>query len=233
MEIERNNLSRRVFLTGSAGGLALASVGVANVATAEPPSGKRKRLPAPAPMIPPVPAILLTVKGAPGAPDEISVVWTFVVNGDPPQIGISVDRTHVALKGIEAHREFVLNVPVAGIVEQFDRVDMNTHSAGDKYKLSGLTRGRAAVVDAPTVEECPIHVECRVLKAMDVPPTRKLFIAGVVATTAVGSACDETGRLNVSKVPFFGMTAGSGEFYTMGKLVGHIGKTVGRNDIRY
>jgi hypothetical protein len=41
------------------------------------------------------------------------------------------------------------------------------------------------------------------------------------------------GRLIVSNVPFFGMTAGSGEFYTMGKLVGHIGKTVGRTDIKY
>jgi hypothetical protein len=29
------------------------------------------------------------------------------------------------------------------------------------------------------------------------------------------------------------MTAGSGEFYTMGRKVGHIGQTVGRSDIRY
>jgi len=29
------------------------------------------------------------------------------------------------------------------------------------------------------------------------------------------------------------MTAGSGEFYTMGEKVGHIGKSVGRSDIKY
>ena len=117
MDAEQSGLSRRIFLGGSAGGFALAALGVTADAQAAPPSGKRRKLSAPAPMIPPVPAILLSVKGPPGSPDEISVVWTFVVNGDPAQIGISVDQTHVALKGIETHREFVLNVPVAGIVE--------------------------------------------------------------------------------------------------------------------
>jgi hypothetical protein len=46
-------------------------------------------------------------------------------------------------------------------------------------------------------------------------------------------AVDENERLRVDDVPFFGMTAGSGEFYTMGQAVGNIGKTVGRSDIRY
>ncbi|MDE3262302.1 MAG: hypothetical protein OYL41_10005, partial [Acidobacteriota bacterium] len=49
-------------------------------------SGPRRNLAEPGPMVPPCPAILLTVNGRPGDPDEISVLWTFVVNGDPPQI---------------------------------------------------------------------------------------------------------------------------------------------------
>lgn len=57
-------------------------------------------------MLPPVPAILLTVKGGPNEPDEISVVWTFVINGKPPQVGISADVKHVANKLVDLHREF-------------------------------------------------------------------------------------------------------------------------------
>ncbi len=68
---------------------------------------------------------------------------------------------------------------------------------------------------------------------MDVPPLRKLFIAEVVATTAIEGAVDQAGRLVVPNVPFFGMTAGSGEHYTMGDRVGNIGMTVGRTDIKY
>ncbi len=224
MQDEQRVVSRRVFLAGSASGLALAG-----------PLGSRKRsaLKEPGPMLPPVPAILLSVKGKDGQPDEVSVVWTFVVNGSPPQVGVSVDHTHVAHGGITEHGQFVLNVPVAEIIVPFDHVDMNTHKVGDKYKLSGLTRGKAMMVNAPTVEECPIHLECKVIKAVELPPSRTLFIADVVATTVVEGICDEAGRLKVSAANYFGMTPGSGEFYTMGKLVGHIGETVGRSDIKY
>ena len=194
---------------------------------------KRLRLAENGPMIPPVPAILLTVRGRPGDPDEISVVWTFVLEGKPPQIGISVADYHIAGDLIKLYEEFVLNVPTADIITAFDTVDMNSSKVGDKYALSGLTEGKAIKVNAPTVEEAPIHVECKIFETIDVPPHRTVFFADVVATTVHEGVCDKDGRLIVPNVSFFGMTAGSGEFYTMGKLVGHIGKTVGRTDIKY
>jgi len=193
---------------------------------------RRIQLAEPGPMLPPVPAILLTVNGNNGIPDEISVVWTFIIEGNPPQIGISVHAHHVAQRFISKHKEFVLNVPTTKIIGAFDTVDMNSSKVGDKFKLTGLTRGKAIKVNAPTIEESPIHCECRVFNTIKVPPARTVFLAEVVATTVHEDVCDKNGRLIVSAVPFFGMTAGSGEFYTMGKLVGHIGKSVGRNDIR-
>lgn len=201
--------------------------------TPGPLGGVRRSLAEPGPMVPPVPAILLTINGAAGDPDEISVLWTFVVNGDPPQIGVSAGSEHLARGLLEQHSEFVLNVPTAAFIEAFDTVDMNSSRVGDKFQLAGLTRGRAVAVDAPTIEEAPIHCECRTISSLEVPPSRKLFIAEVVATTALDGAVDEDGRLVVPAVPFFGMTAGSGEHYTMGDRVGNIGMTVGRSDIKY
>ena len=65
------------------------------------------------------------------------------------------------------------------------------------------------------IAESPIHVECRVFSTIDVPPERVMFLAEVTATTVHEGVCDKHGRLIVENVPFFGMTAGSGEFYTM------------------
>jgi flavin reductase (DIM6/NTAB) family NADH-FMN oxidoreductase RutF len=196
-------------------------------------SGPRRTLAEPGPMVPPVPAILLSINGADGGPEELSVLWTFVVNGDPPQIGVAAGSEHLARRLLEQHDEFVLNVPVASMIQAFDTIDMNSSRVGDKYALSGLTRGTATMVDAPTIEEAPIHCECRTIGSLEVPPMRKIFVAEVVATTARAGAVDETGRLIVPGVPFFGMTAGSGEHYTMGERVGNIGMTVGRSDIKY
>lgn len=184
-------------------------------------------------MLPPVPAILLTVNGKPDEPDEISVLWTFVVNGDPPQVGVSAGDEHRAGPLLALNREFVLNVPVEPLVRAFDTVDMNSSKVADKFALSGLTRGKATVVKAPTVEEAPIQLECRVSHTLRVPPARTVYLADVVATTVQEGVCDADGRLIVSSAAFFGMTAGSGEFYTMGQKIGHIGQTVGRSDIRY
>ncbi|HET7292754.1 MAG TPA: flavin reductase family protein [Vicinamibacteria bacterium] len=180
-----------------------------------------------------MPAILLTVNGKPGEPDEISVLWSFVVNGEPPQVGVSAGDEHRAGALLALHREFVLNVPETSFVEAFDRVDMSSSKVADKFALSGLTRGKATVVNAPTVEEAPIQLECRVSHVLRVPPERTVFLADVVATTVREGVCDAEGRLIVSAAAIFGMTAGSGEFYTMGRKVGHIGQSVGRSDIRY
>lgn len=221
---------RRRFLERSAGlWLAAGRAG----AQAAPRGLARVALAKPGPMLPPVPAILLTVEGMPGEPDEISVVWTFVVNGDPPQVGISVGDEHRAGRLVAAHREFVLNVPVAALVHPFDVVDMSSGKVADKFALSGLTRGRATVVRAPAVREAPVQVECRVAHTLRVPPGRTVFIADVVATTVHEGTCDAAGRLIAGSAAFFGMTAGSGEFHTLGLKVGHIGQSAGRSDIRY
>ena len=111
-----SELSRRTFLAAATAGAAFPGMVFEEVGGVRPRRATRVGLSKPGPMIPPVPAILLTVRGEPGDPDHISVVWTFVVNGDPPHVGVSVGDEHAALGLIERHREFVLNVPFAGSV---------------------------------------------------------------------------------------------------------------------
>src|SRR5262249_6024214 len=127
--------TRRRFLTGATGLLALLRPAAARPGPETRPSGSNRRvpLPRPRPMLPPLPPILPTVNGKPGGRDEISVLWTFVVNGDPPQVGVSAGDEHRAGPLVALHREFVLNVPVATIVDEFDRVDMSSGRTADKF----------------------------------------------------------------------------------------------------
>jgi flavin reductase (DIM6/NTAB) family NADH-FMN oxidoreductase RutF len=225
---------RRRFLAEATPLLSLIGTGLLPAAAhARPGPRLRVTLEEPGPMLPPVPAILLTVNGAPNEPDEISVLWSFVVNGRPAQVGVSAGDEHRAAALLALHGEFVLNVPVASLVHAFDLVDMSSGRVADKFALSGLTRGRATTVAAPTVAEAPIQLECRVSHRLRVPPARTVFIADVVATTVEEGICDADGRLIVGSAAFFGMTAGSGEFYTLAQKVGQIGQTAGRSDIRY
>ena len=229
---------RRVFLAQPAIALLAARAALAG----EPPVGQsgeqaaersRVVLAKPGPMLPPSQAIITSVRGKPGDPDELSVLWTFVVNGDPAQIGVAAGDEHIAGALIALHKEFVLNVPTASMIHGFDVIDFSSGKPGDKFAKSGFTRGQAAVVNAPTVNEAPIQLECRLLHTLRVPPMRTLFVAGVVATTVLDGICDADGRLRPESAAFVGMAAGCGEFYTLGQKVGHIGQSVGRRDIRY
>jgi len=193
----------------------------------------RRTIPKPGPMVPPVPAIITSVHGKPSDPDELSVLWTFVVNGDPPQVGVAAGDEHIAGGLITLHREFVLNVPTASMIHGFDVIDFSSSRPGDKFAKSGFTRGQATRVGAPTINEAPIQLECRLTHTLRVPPMRTVFIADVVATTVHEGICDEDGRLRPESAAFFGMMAGCGEFYTMDRKMGHIGQSVGRRDIRY
>jgi flavin reductase (DIM6/NTAB) family NADH-FMN oxidoreductase RutF len=191
-------------------------------------------------MLPPVPAIVLGVKGDERTRDDLTIVWTFVLNGKPPQVGVSVAEKsaisgegQVALDLLRKHREFTLNVPDATWVEAFDVIDMCASERDDKFARAGLTRLESKTIDAPGIAEAPIVLECRVMDAHPLPPTRTLFTAEVLRTTVRPGVADEAGRLIPDSAPFFGMVSGCGEFWTLGRKVGRIGQTKGRDDIRY
>jgi flavin reductase (DIM6/NTAB) family NADH-FMN oxidoreductase RutF len=210
--------------------------------TSPTPLGENDRfeLPEPGPMLPPVPAIVLGVEGDDSVPDDLTIVWTFVLNGSPSQIGISVgdhsaitSSHHVAIDLIKKHREFTLNVPDASWIEQFDKIDMTASTRADKFAATGLTRLPSKSIGAPGIAEAAIVLECRVLQEHRLPPNRTVFFAEVVRVTVHPGVTDETGRLDSTAREFFGMTSGNGEFWSFGKKVGRIGMTIGRTDIRY
>ncbi len=201
---------------------------------------ERFELAEPGPMIPPVPAIVLGVKGDSIIKDDITIVWTFILEGNPPYIGISVPdnsaitgEEYVALKLLKKHGEFTLNVPDGSWIKEFDQIDMTASTREDKFETNGLTRLPSKLIGAPGIAEAAIVLECKVLQSHSLPPQRMVFFAEVVRTSVHPGVTDEAGRLITSSRDFYGMTAGNGEFWTFDKEIGHIGITKGIDHIRY
>ncbi|MBK5111989.1 MAG: flavin reductase family protein [Candidatus Heimdallarchaeota archaeon] len=201
---------------------------------------KRIELSESGPMLLPVPAIILGVKGDEKTKDDLTCVWTFVLEGTPPQVGISVGKKsaisghyQVALELIEKHGEFTLNVPDASWVEAFDIIDMCASERDDKFARAGLTRVQSKLIDAPGIAEAPIILECRVISSHELLPKRTVFFAEVLRTSVHPGVTDSNGRLIPESKPFFGMLAGCGEFWTFKEKVGQIGQTKKIDHIRY
>ncbi|MBA7551345.1 Flavoredoxin [subsurface metagenome] len=200
----------------------------------------RIELKVPGAMLPPVPAIILGVAGDDEVKDDLTCVWSFILDGDPPQVGVSVGlksaislEHQVALPLLEKHGEFTLNVPDTSWIQSFDVIDMCASEKADKFERTGLTRVASESVSAPGIGEAPVILECRIISKHILPPNRTVFFADVLRTTVQPGVTDQNGRLIYNSREFWGMVAGSGEFWTLGKQVGHIGQTKGIDHIRY
>eukprot|EP01052_Picozoa_sp_SAG31_P046682 SAG31_NODE_9024_length_1346_cov_1.064154_2_plen_99_part_00 len=96
-----------------------------------------------------------------------------------------------------------------------------------------LLESQAINPATPGIAEAAVVLECKVIEEHRLPPCRSIFFAEVVRTTVHPGVTDEAGKLDSTARPFFGMTAGNGEFWTWAEKVGHIGMSVERDDIRY
>jgi len=80
------------------------------------------------------------VKGDTTIADDLTIVWSFVLEGNPPLVGISVPtnsaipgKQYVSLELLKKHGEFTLNVPDESWIIEFDNIDMTASTAGDKF----------------------------------------------------------------------------------------------------
>ena len=139
--------------------------------------------------VPTVPAMVSCVDAA-GRPNIIPLIsWSFV-NRWPPKITIGIcEGAYTPSYFVRAsHRmiletgEFVVNFLDVSLWEPMlltGELSANDLSV-DKFAAAGLTPGKSLVVKAPTIEECPISIECVVREHLSLG-SHHLYAGEVVA----------------------------------------------------
>ena len=183
------------------------------------------------PAVLPVSAILTSAGGVEGRPDDINLGWTTVLCYSPPLIGVSLKPERYAYELIKETGEFVVNVPTTGILEPFDRLDMAATEVRDKFEMVGLTPLEAEEVGAPLIAEAPVNVECRVTQTVDLGGSHELFVGRVVAVHVDQEVINDAGELIIEAIQPFVMCPGSGEFWDLGKKIGHVGFTASKKNL--
>jgi len=108
---------------------------------------------------------------------------TLPVSFKPPLLAVSVSPRRFSYELIKQQGEFVVNVPTSRLLDEVVKCGSTTGRSVDKFRLLGLTPGRARRVEVPIVEECVAHLECRVFKEVEAGD-HVLFIGEVVAAYA-------------------------------------------------
>ena len=167
----------------------------------------------------PLPPVLATV----GTGDEANIItigWTGILSTHPPRTYISVRPERHSHSLLRRHGEFVINLTTVDMAKKVDYCGIYTGAKVDKFKECGFTKVDSREVAVPSIGECPLSLECRVVEVIPMG-THDVFIADVVAVSVDDSILDEDGKLRFDKAGL--LAYAHGEYYALGEKVGRFG----------
>ena len=167
----------------------------------------------------PLPAVMVSVGDMENA-NILTVAWTGILSSDPPRTYISVRPSRHSHKIISEKGEFVINLTNEALARTTDFVGIYTGAKVDKFKRCGLTKLKSEKVDAPTIAEAPIALECKVFDCIH-SGTHDIFMADIVSVSCDESLLDENGKICFDRAKLIAYS--HGEYYALGRVLGKFG----------
>ncbi len=103
-------------------------------------------------MLYPLPAVLVSVSDGEGHDNLVTVAWTGTVCTNPPMVYISLRPSRYSWQMVKKTGEFVINLTTEALVRATDWCGVKSGRDVDKWKETGLTRGKPSAVSVPIVE---------------------------------------------------------------------------------
>ena len=156
----------------------------------------------------PTSVVMISCRSREGRANIIPILaWSFACRW-PPKITIGIcegDYTPSYYRRASCHMikdtgEFVINFPDTSMRDKITLTGELTANdpSVDKFKAAGLTPGRSLVVKAPTIEECPISIECVVTEDLSLG-SHHLFVGEIVAYHQLGDIVRHENREEVDE----------------------------------
>lgn len=132
------------------------------------------------PLVFPRPVALVTSHSDKGD-NIVTLSWVGTVCSSPPVVAIGIRKNRFSFSLIYKSGEFVINIPEADLVREADFCGTRSGREVDKFDKTGLTKEKSKVVKAPLIKECPINIECKLIRTVELG-SHTLFLGEVVGT---------------------------------------------------
>ena len=167
----------------------------------------------------PLPPVLVTV-GEGDAANIITIGWTGILATHPARTYVSIRPERHSYSLLRRHGEFVINLATVEMAKKVDYCGIYTGAKVNKFKECGLTPVPSKEVTVPTIAECPLSLECRVVEVIPMG-THDVFIADIVGVSCDDAMLDDVGRLCYDRVNL--LAYAHGEYFALGEKVGKFG----------
>lgn len=174
-------------------------------------------------MLYPLPAVMVSVADKEGNQNIITIAWAGTICTNPPMLSISVRPERYSYHMIEETGDFVVNLTTEDLAYATDYCGVKSGRDVDKFKELHLTAEKADHVQAPLIKECPVNIECKVVKKEELG-SHHMFLAEVKAVHVDEAFMDEKNRFALEKTrPIVYV---HGEYYSLGNLLGTFGYSI-------
>ena len=169
----------------------------------------------------PLPTILIGAN-VNGKPNFIAIAHVGIM--DPSSVSLGMAKAHYTNKGIKENKTFSVNIPSEKMVTKTDYCGLVSGREIDKSKLFKTFYGKLKT--APMIEDCPINMECELIKTVDFP-NHDIFIGRIVETHCNESVI-ENGVVDFSKVKPILFVMNDRSYWKLGDKLARAGN-VGKN----
>jgi flavin reductase (DIM6/NTAB) family NADH-FMN oxidoreductase RutF len=149
-------------------------------------------------------------------PNFMPVAWVTRVNFKPPMIAIAVGKSHYTNGGIHSSKAFSVNIPNIDLMKKVDYCGIVSGRKEDKSALFKVISGKTT--GAPLIDDCPLCMECTLVKVVDLP-TNELFIGEIVGAYADAECCSD-GKPEITKMRPFTLTMPDNQYWQVGPNAG-------------
>lgn len=114
----------------------------------------------------PCPVLLITSKYG-NQENVFTVSWSGIACSHPEYITISVKPTRFSYNLIYNSGAFTANIINENLLEIADYCGTFSGKHYDKFKECNLTKIQGKSIDVPLIQDCPINIECKVEKILN------------------------------------------------------------------
>ena len=166
----------------------------------------------------PMPVLLISTFNEDGSVDVMNAAWGTMLARDT--VALNLTETHTTVKNLKARGGFVVHIADAKHVVEADWFGCVHGSADpDKFKKSGMTYEKSALVDAPIINELPVAMECKLIEFQG--DETGIGVVGKVLRTSVEETKLKDGKVDIDSLEAIAYDPYTFGYYKVGGRVGN------------
>ncbi len=173
----------------------------------------------------------LVVTGTMEKANIVTIAWVTLLTSSPPTLGISVGTKGFSGDEILKNKHFTVNIASVDKMVEADFCGITSGKDVDKFSKTGFTRMESKHVPSPIIKECPLNLECKLIKSSIVGTTNHFIgeILEVHMDTDKLRDANKYGSFDIEAMNPLIYIGGAREYRKIGEKIGdayQIGKSL-------